>query len=273
MPEGPEVTYIANKLNEELKNKKLISIKFEKGRYIKHGYPSRFTEFEKMLPSKLTKVDKKGKVIFFYFDNDWVMISKLGLMGWWYINDDRPKWRSEYKNIIFTFGNNINLIYSDTLSYGTITFCKLTDKEYKNEIDKLGMDIADNDTTFPKFLSKMKEEKNINKSIEDVLTNQELIISGIGNYLKSEILYEARIAPSRKIGDISDDELKNIFVASKKITKKFINALEKDHDGTRSYYDKQFKVYQQKEDANGNNIETYKTKSGRKTYWVPEIQK
>ena len=53
MPEGPEVTYIANKLNEELKNKKLMSIKFEKGRYIKHGYPSKFTEFEKILPIKL----------------------------------------------------------------------------------------------------------------------------------------------------------------------------------------------------------------------------
>lgn len=273
MPEGPEATFISYTLNKELQNKTLDSIKILKGRYVKHGPPNGFNEFIQDLPLKLIKIGKKGKVILFYFDNDWCIISKLGLMGWWYTKD-KPEWRSEYINLQFHFDKDTVLTYSDTLSYGTLTFTKIDSEVYKKEIDKLGLDILDRGSTFKKFITRVNEikEKYKNKEIEEILTDQEILISGIGNYLKAEILYDAKISPLRLIKDISDKEWKTIFDSCKKISRNFKNALSIDKDGKRGYYEKQFKVYSQEVDPLGNKVAKFKTKTGRTTHWVPVVQ-
>ena len=40
------------------------------------------------------------------------------------------------------------------------------------------------------------------------------VISGIGNYLKAEALYRARIHPLATVGDLDDDDLEALRVAS-----------------------------------------------------------
>jgi formamidopyrimidine-DNA glycosylase len=140
-----------------------------------------------------------------------------------------------------------------------------------HEINKLAPDILE-----PKL--KFKDiEKNIilftkkykDKLIEDIIINQHLILSGIGNYLKSEILYQAKISPLRKLSKINLDEWKNIFNIAKTISKKMIKLLNNE-DFTK--YINAMKIYHKKLDPLNNIIKTHKTKSGRTTFWVPQIQ-
>jgi formamidopyrimidine-DNA glycosylase len=88
MPEGPEVSYLAHGLTNEYANDVLKQIDIVNGRYIKHGPPQHYTDFQKALPLTLHRVTKKGKVLFFEFDKSWTMISKLGMTGWWTVSDD-----------------------------------------------------------------------------------------------------------------------------------------------------------------------------------------
>ena len=153
MPEGPEAAYITKFMNNEFINKTLNKVDILKGRYINHGPPAHYNTFVSALPLKLLHVEKKGKVIFIYFENDWCIISKLGMSGWWYSNN-KPAWRSEFKSVVFEFNNtNDTLIYSDPRSYGTLTFTQDTNL-IRDELEQLAPDIISKSTTVKVFLNK-----------------------------------------------------------------------------------------------------------------------
>jgi endonuclease-8 len=103
------------------------------------------------------------------------------------------------------------------------------------------------------------------------------IISGIGAYLRSEILYLAGVNPFKKIKLISVDKLERIYKAMKLILKLAYKCngtsieFYKDIDSHKGRYDKYLMVYGNDKDAEGNEI-----KKGlldkRNIYWVPGIQ-
>lgn len=265
MPEGPEAKYLAQVIHKELANKNLTSIDILQGRYKTHGVPPNYKTFIENLPMKLKRVYSKGKVIIFEFDN-WYIISKLGLMGWWYSKEE-PTWRKPHPNILFHFTNN-TLTYSDTLSYGTLSFIN-DQNTFQKEINRLGVDILAFDTIQSKFIEAFESLSPIqrNKPIEEILVNQHLAVCGIGNYLKSEILYAAKISPMRKVKDITPKELQLLYKHARKIAHRFLHALSNDT------YLKQFRVYKKEMDPLGNEVKTYKNSIQRTTYWVPKIQK
>ena len=95
------------------------------------------------------------------------------------------------------------------MSFGTIT---LFDSKVKldKKLSTLGVYIVDKDTTFKVFKEQIEKDKNLNKEIGNVIVNQK-VVSGIGNYLRSDILWMSKISPFRKVKDISDVELKKIY--------------------------------------------------------------
>lgn len=270
MPEGPEVTYLVNNLLTKYIGKQLKNIKILYGRYITHGSPKNFNKFIKLLPAKCINVFKKGKIIFFQFDNGWYIISKLGMSGWYYKENSKMKWYSyNAKNFIFSFDKN--LIFSDYRNFGTFIFTNDINIINK-EIDKLAPDILDHKLKFNDILNRilLYQSKYKNELIENIIINQKFIISGIGNYLKSEILYKTKISPLRKISDIKINEWKNIYKYGRKISNKMLKILLTENF---EKYMNNMKVYNKKKDRFNNLIISHKTKTKRTTFWVPQIQK
>ena len=264
MPEGPEVSYLADIINKHMKNKILQNIHIKSKRY-----PNMY-RFKNSLPLKCINIFKKGKVIFIYFQNDWCMICKLGMTGWFNIYTDIDK--LDYPNIraIFEFSNNRILTFVDQLKFGIITFSD--NPEYVNhEFNKLAPDILNPNTTFKIMIDRINllSIRRLNNCLENVLLDQKLILSGIGNYLKAEILYDAKISPFRKLKNISIDDWKSLFISAKKITKKMNKLLYQSDDA----YFKQMKIYRKKLDPFGNKVSISKTIMGRTTYYVKSIQK
>jgi len=271
MPEGPEVRFLRDLLHKNIIGKKLTHIDILKGRYINHGPPTNYDKFKNNLPSKCTSIDNKGKVLFINFDNDYTIISKLGMTGWWYFEGNEPTWRKSSKSLEFKFSTIPPLIYTDIRNFGTIT---LTDDQniIQQEKDKLGLDIMDDQTTWTVFKNKLASLKKtyLEKPLDEVLMNQKVLVCGVGNYLKAECLYDAKIAPNRLVKDIKEDEWLAIFRSIKKKTKQMLKSLETEDDNK---YLENFKIYTKKEDPYGNKVKKYSMKSGRTTYWVPEVQK
>ena len=141
-----------------------------------------------------------------------------------------------------------------------------------------------------------------NKYIFKALMSQDLkdgIVSGLGNYLTPEILYDCKISPFRPVGDLSDNDIKKLSKSIKKIIKlsyynnvtgymtafgDFIHThKERIDNGTYPTYHSNvklkeneefsFKVYRQKQDPNGHDVDPNKDLNpGRTTYWVPTVQ-
>lgn len=273
MPEGPEAASIVSFIHDEFVGKELSHVQILKGRYINHGPPVYYNDFINALPLKLLRVDKKGKVIFLYFTNNWCIISKLGMTGWWY-STNKPDWRTEVKTVTFDFTSSRTsqqLIYSDPRSYGTLTFTQDTQRVI-DELQQLAPDIMDPSTTYKIFDIRVQRliQNKPHTPIEELLSDQKLLICGIGNYLKSEILYACKIAPMRHIIDITPNEWNHIYKTSKKISAYMLKALaSKKMD---AYISKMY-VYSKKQDPLGNPIKTYSNKLGRTVHWVSEVQK
>ena len=114
---------------------------------------------------------------------------------------------TDYKNISFYF--------YDQLSFGTL---KAVDCDTNGEtilekkLKELGPDLLDNKTTFELFKKQIRKKINENKAIGTVIVNQK-IISGVGNYLRADALWMAKLSPFRKVQDITNDELKLLYEA------------------------------------------------------------
>lgn len=268
MPEAPEVSFLRDYISTFCEGRTLTSVKIMRGRYQKHGPPAHFKEFENALPLKLENVERRGKVLMLKFEKDWCIISKLGLTGWWYVDNDTPSWTKTSPNVQFEF-KGTTLYYVDTLSYGTLTFTQDV-RVVEKELQKLAPDVET--TTLQDVMARLDKKKlgMSKRLLEDVITDQHAIVSGVGNYLKAEILYDAKISPLREVGDVTAAEWKTILVSAKKVIKRQKGNVS-NSDGDK--YEAGMRVYMRAEDPKGNKVEKHATKTGRTTFWVPAVQK
>ncbi len=268
MPEGPEVKRITEKLSKFIVGEKITSIDIMSGRYISHGPPEGLSNLARNLPLTVVDVSCKGKFIYIVFDNGCSIWNTLGMAGSW---SPIPTKHSRLK-LNFREGS---AYFNDVRNFGTIKVTsdpKMLDKK----LNDLGPDmLADkiSDSTF-----KFQILKKRNKTIAEAVMNQK-IVSGVGNYLKSESLYLAQISPHRQVSSLTDLEISNLNQAIQAtIRASYISGGATIHtfldfDGKQGEYTRRFAVYNQKYDPAGNRVVRETTKDKRTSFWVPKIQK
>ena len=298
MPEINEVRRYADFLSLHLKNKEITEINILNGRYKKHGPFELYNELKKDLPIKLLDVKTKGKFLYMKFDDNYYIFSTLGLSGGWvYLNNKTNKY--SYPTILEYIGkenmdsymktslNHLNvefktkegsIYFYDTLSFGTLKIIK-DEKELNKKLNTIGPDIMDETTTFDLFKERIL--KKLTQEIGIVLMNQKLI-SGIGNYLRADILWLCKISPFRKVNKLSDQELMSIYHNAKVLTwgdydKKYAkkHKIITKKDKLPSDYKRDFFVYYEDTDIYGNKItkeELYEGNQKRFIYWVKGYQ-
>lgn len=269
MPEGPEVSFLAKQIQEACDGRVLTHVSILHGRYKNHGPPPHWTEFQKALPLKLEKVDKKGKVLFLHFASGWVLISKLGMTGWWYVDGKKPTWRNMRPHVVFHLTDQ-ELTFSDVRNYGTMTVTR-DPKVIAYEYGRLAQDVMSKDWTVSHVLDALRRfPKRSHQFLEDAIMDQSFFVSGIGNYLKAEVLYDAKISPLRTVSSLSNKEWTTLCASAKRITSHMLRVMLKEDDDA---YMGSMKVYQRNMDPLGNNVDTHTAKNGRTTFWVPAIQR
>ena len=285
MPEAPEVEVMNQEIDSDFKGKQLLNYNILKGK-AKKKRPKLFLSFEKDLNNGiaiLKDVTRRGKLMSLEFEFDikgkkktWWVCNYFGLHGSYRIDDDKivPNYDKDNKNVHIslefkkTDSESSYLNYYDTSGFGSsFTFYNNLD-EYLKYLYKNAIDVFDEEfdiKTFKKNFEIVKLKPLSKFNIASILINQGYLCSGIGNYLKCEILYEAKISPNRSINDITDEELEVLYKAIKKVCEL--------HLSKEGRSEEHLKVYGKKVDADGNEIKYEETQDGKKTYWVPEIQK
>lgn len=276
MPEGPEVAIITDGLNTLLNGKYITQIIFnEKSRY-KNKTPNGFDNFKDKLPTKINSIKCKGKFIYWEFDNRIYMYNTLGMSGiWTLVEKNHTVLTIKYKNKVTDSQENY-IYFDDVRHFATIKFV-----DSKNELNKklktIGPDmLSDNSITFQDFNKILNKHKN--KNITVVLMNQ-TIISGVGNYLKSEVLYDTKISPHRDVSSLTDIEKKKLFKSIRDKTRKSFKAGGMSRRDYVNIHNKtgdfgfQLEVYSKAKDKLGNVIKRETTKDNRTTFWVESIQK
>ena len=274
MTEGPEATFLAEMIYQHFRGKQLRKVRILGGRYKTHGPGKGFAAFQRALPMRLTDVYKKGKVIFLIFEKSWVLIAKMGMTGWFYRGADRPLFRSQ-PNVTFQFENE-ELHFADFRNFGTMLFTNQV-MDVMEEMDRLAPDVLNPYTTFGEIAERVAvaaEEKGSRSTmpVGDALMDQTLLMSGIGNILKSEVLYTAGVSPHRELKDVEESEWRRIVSAAKAVSKKTLAVLERRKGESRDEYAGLRRVYGKERDPEGKRVVAYQSADGRATYYVPSVQ-
>lgn len=259
MPELPEVQTIVNDLNKKVKGLKITDVWTDWPKYFRRSNGG-FDGFKKEIKNKkIEKVWRFGKNIIFglHGNKDMLIHQKMTghvLIGIWKFKN--KTWVSAQKGLLnervngyihtmFRLSNGSMMALSDLRKFAKILIFDDTDLKNLEDVKNIGPDPLTAGFKFQKFKSLIVKNKGM---IKKVLMDQS-IISGIGNIYADEILFAVKVHPLKRAENLSDEELKLIFTASKNILKKAIKLRGtstsdfRDTSGKAGSFGKMLKVY------------------------------
>lgn len=268
MPEGPECRRIASRLSYHLHQSEITNIEVLSGRYLKKPIEDLDT-FTRQLPIKVMGVGTKGKFIFIALEDCRSLWTTMGMAGFW--TEDATKFsriRMDY-----TGPKSGSLYFNDARNFGTFKIAQ-SGEELDAKLATLGPDLLTDDISYEEFKSRI----NLRPTwpICKVLMDQS-IVSGIGNYLKAEILWLTKISPHRLVSNVQEVEMQDLYQMSIAT----INCAYENFGSTVKVLDESIVsligdrhrlVYGYATDIIGNNICCEQTEDGRVTHWVRGYQ-
>ena len=298
MPEGPEVRKVAKFIKKYLNDNPIREINIINGRYKKHDPFNGYEKLVSELPLQLQSISTKGKLNYLNFGNDLILLSTLGMSGSyiWFENNKYyfPEFYEDFelenmnsyqqrlikhKNIEFITDNGI-LCYCDYRNFGTLKL--VNNDELIKKLNTIGPDMLSDEITLEIFIQRLRKKIYAQKPIGNVLINQK-IVSGIGNYLRADLLYIAKISPYRKIESLCDEDLQIIYNSARELIWAIYDLeLAKENDIVNedsvypSKFNRNFIIYNYKKDLLGNDVKYEKLYEGsqiRYIHFVSEIQK
>jgi len=248
MPEGVEVTLQKESLQKFI-NGTLEEFNIKSGRYMRHTLPKELKEFQNSLPTKITKIDNKGKLLYIIYKNNWIQIIRLGMTGKFHSSKKKKHDHYEWKT------SKGNFYLNDYRNFGTITLTK--DKNYLyQKLSSLGLDPLISPIIpeqIKDLINKWCSTKRKNNELALFLMNQKNI-AGIGNYLRADIIYKAQLDPFLNICDFSQ-------------YRKLANAINyiftKSYNDQKEGYGYKFLIYK-------NPLAKHKKIGGRTLWYISE---
>jgi formamidopyrimidine-DNA glycosylase len=223
MPEGPEVYSFGLETLNLFHKKQLVHVKICSGKYKKKSFKN-YKLLKKILPSDVLSVSTLGKLLLVELKNNYFLVITFGMTG--FVTTEQIK----HNHIKFVLSDKTVLFYNDMRNFGNIYL--LTSDVLYNKILSIGPDILDINFTYKTFKNQLlyytnKHPTSTNKEICGILLDQNFV-SGIGNYLRAEILYHAKINPFTKLNTIANDKkivktlYKCIYNVSRYYVSKFV---------------------------------------------------
>jgi len=171
--------------------------------------------------------------------------------------------------------DDYSLFFEDQRHFGSLVVC-FGKEELNLSLKAVGQDLLSDDVSFEDYNHVISNKRIRTKQICSFLLEQKYF-SGIGNWVRAEVLYECGIAPFRTLESLTIGEKKLLHFNSIKILrdaykKKGLTIMNYiSPDGEYGTYD--VKIYMKDKDPEGNDIvrETFSDK--RTMHWVPIKQK
>ena len=317
MPEGPEVRQITTYLDEQLAGKQILSIEHDTRSKYRNGIKGYAEFSRHLPATIMNVTCKGKCIVFICQDQDEQNVyitSTLGMEGFWTVGtqpfnkfsnlwfsigdvsekeedeavDDQPEPESG-KDEVDEEQEPIRAYFNDSCKFGNLTLFTDFD-DFSRKMSEIGTDyLAFSVALHEEHEQDLDEGEKIefkdwkttlqrwgHKQICQFLMEQKFY-SGIGNYLKSEILYKSKVKPNRTISTLSGDECQAIFDNTLAI---IYEAFKGGHEKYSMYFNPEGEcgssferaVYDKKVDPLGNPVVRSEFADGRASHWVAEIQ-
>ena len=198
MPEGPEIRLAADRVAEVILGEEIVDAKL--------GLPQ-LQQFEAQLTGRrVTAVDTRGKAMLTRFDNGLTIYSHNQLYGRWFttVRPHMPRTSRQLRVALHTKTHS-------ALLYSASDIEVLNDQELASHpfLSRIGPDILDPNLTARQIVERLDADSFRNRALGGLFLDQ-AFLAGVGNYLRSEILWAAGVAPSSRPDDLDGDQLLSI---------------------------------------------------------------
>ena len=194
MPEGPEIRRAADRVAKAVVGAEITAVEF--------GLPGLVQYQDELSESAITEITTRGKGMLTRFACGLTVFSHIQLYGKWMVTA-KPKLPNTRRSLRFA-------IYTPkhwALLYSASTIEVVPD-EAVDEIPfiaGLGPDCLDRLTTPAKVRRRLESKRFRRRGLSALLLDQSFI-AGLGNYLRSEILFEAGVHPDLRPIDCTDEQ-------------------------------------------------------------------
>lgn len=195
MPEGPEIRRAADRLRTVLVGHPTSEVVLAIPALEAHG--------PRLTGRTVVAVEARGKALLTTFDDGWSIYSHNQLYGRWDVRGPRAKApttaRQERLRLVTARGTA--RLYSAT-DVAVLAPGEAADHPF---LAKLGPDVFAPATTATAIAARLGEPRFARRRLEGLLLDQGFL-AGLGNYLRSEVLFLAGLCPTRRPVDMAAEE-------------------------------------------------------------------
>jgi endonuclease-8 len=160
----------------------------------------------------IESVSARGKHVLMTFSGDIVLHTHLRMNGSWHLYRPGERWQcaARHMRIVIETENVVAVAFNVPVA----EFLSSRDLLRHPQLQALGPDPLDRSFDRAEVVRRMREHQR--EAIGDALLNQR-VLAGIGNVLKSEVLFVAGIEPFGAVSDCSDADLERIVDTAKRL--------------------------------------------------------
>jgi len=202
VPEGPEIKRAADRIAKAIAQQQAIEVVFAF---------DRLKPFESALSGRtILSVKPKGKALLIGFDNALSIYSHNQLYGRWEIRSaySYPTTNRQLRLAIHTLKKSA-LLYSAS----DILVLDAEAIALHPFLSRLGPDVLDAETSIEQVIERFQDKRFYRRSFLVLLLDQGFLC-GLGNYLRSEILFVARLHPTRRPIDCTVEQIARLSQAA-----------------------------------------------------------
>jgi endonuclease-8 len=206
MPEGDTIFRTARTLHRALAGRRVT--RFES------VFPAltRVHEDRPITGRAVESVTSRGKHLLMAFSGDLVLHTHMRMNGSWHVYRPGERWqraRRDMRILVVT-----EAIVAVAFTVPVAAFLTTRDLERHEQLRQLGPDLATEHSDRAEIVRRIRTLGG--DAIADVLLNQR-VASGVGNVLKSEILFVSRIDPFAPAAELSDAALDRLLDAARRL--------------------------------------------------------
>ena len=207
MPEGPEIHRAANKIRKAIEGQIIT--------HVECPYATIRGQEHRFLGKEVIRVRARSKAMLIHIGDD-VLYSHNQLYGRWTVQKVTSKERKTNRSLRIKLQTETHIacLWSAT----DIELLEPWEVEQHPYIARLGPDVADGDIEFDPVLEQIQNKQFGRRQLCHLLLDQSFL-AGVGNYLRSEILFNAGLNPTRKLNSLTIQEQNNLAESAISTTK------------------------------------------------------
>jgi formamidopyrimidine-DNA glycosylase len=209
MPELPEVESLRRILARSAVGRTIVRARIG-AKSLRRRVPIDFSS--SIAGRRITALSRRAKYLIVEFDGDDVLLVHLGMSGsLTHRGDgfDNGEFDPRHDHLEFSLDDNSRLVFNDPRRFGMVRLIARAALASTAELKGLGPEPLSREFNAEYLASKARGRR---VQIKNLIMDQR-IVAGIGNIYAAEILFSAKVRPTRRAGRVTRSEIEKIATA------------------------------------------------------------